>query len=215
MTVSNLVARVVARSRKTYSRVASKPNLDIRRDTITLLHGTTALNAEQIRKHGFKASDALEIVKSVAKDYRINPRAVFDSVYFEFAKGRRDRDHVHFTSLPDTAAQYTIPEVVQDALKAIWEMTFGTKEFGEDVSRERSRALEAWVKREGDRLAKPEILAVTMPWKVVGDHAFGRKIETMAEYIAIYDGDADEALQGLHSISIPIRALKGIRISAF
>jgi hypothetical protein len=172
--------------------------------TITLLHGTTALNAESIRRHGFRPSSPEEIAGQIAALYGLHPSDVFDHVTFEFARHRTDRDRVHFTSIPETALAYTVPEVVQDALRAVWVLKYGT----EHVSRESIGALQAWVRHEGEKLSKPEVLAVTMPWSVVGDHAFGRKL-TLVEWQKF------GRLQDLHSISVPISALRNVSITSY
>jgi hypothetical protein len=138
----------------------------------------------------------------IAKEYGLQPSDVFDHITFEFARTRTDRDRVHFTSIPETAKAYTVPEVVQDALRAVWSLKYGQ----ENVTRESRREQEAWVRREGERLAQPEVLAVTMPWEVVGDHAFGRKL-TLEEWQGF------GRIQDLHSISVPIQALHDIRIA--
>jgi hypothetical protein len=115
---------------------------------------------------------------------------------------------VHFTSLPETAQEYTIPEIVQDALRAIWALKYGKDYDDEGPLRGRLQKQQAWVKQEGARLAQPEILVVTMPWEVVGDHAFGRKL-SLSEWLEF------GRLRDLHSISVPINALNKIRISPF
>ena len=203
--MSSLALRIVAR----YLRQATSPSKPwINPDgTITLLHGTTALNAEHIREHGFKPISPEEIATTIAKEYGLHPRDVFNSVQFEFPRHRTDRDKVHFTSKPETALQYTIPEVVQDALRAVWSLQNPSPEGS---PRQWSAKMQEWVNREGQRLAKPEILAVTMPWGVVGDHAFGRPL-SLEEYIDIHGGD----LNHLHSISVPMQALHGISIATF
>ncbi len=169
--------------------------------TITLLHGTTAQNAVSIKSYGFRPIVAREVAEQIANLYGLDPVAVFNHIAFEFAKHRNDRDRVHFTSIPETAQQYTIPEVYQDALHAVWIMTNGA----EHVTREGLREQQAWMRQEGARLMRPEVLAVTMPWSVVGDHAFGKRL-TLEEWQTF------GRIRDLHSISVPISALRDVRI---
>jgi hypothetical protein len=86
--------------------------------TITLLHGTSTINAALIREQGFKPFDALDVATVVAKAYGLKPRDIYDTVYYEFARSRRDVGKVHFTSSPETAQIHGIPESVRDALAA-------------------------------------------------------------------------------------------------
>ncbi len=196
-----VVTRYLAGSRPVVETSPRKPGINPD-GTITLLHGTTALNAENIRDHGFRPTSPVEVAGTIAKEYGLQLRDVLDHIAFEFARTRTDRDRVHFTSIPETAKAYTVPEVVQDALRVVWSLKYGQ----EDVTRESRREQEAWVRREGERLAQPEVLAVTMPWEVVGDHAFGRKL-TLEEWQKF------GRIQDLHSISVPIQALQDIRIA--
>jgi hypothetical protein len=211
-----LALRVVARH---YHKVAGpvletsprKPGINSD-GTVTLLHGTTALNAELIREQGFKPISPESIAATIAEEYGLKPSDVFNSIHFDFPKYRTDRDRTHFTSKPETAQQYTVPEVVQDALSAVWFLKNPPSD-GEETRQRITRMYEwmyEWVKREGHRLAKPEILAITMPWEVIGAHAFGRPL-TLEEYLDIYGDD----LNHLHSISVPMQALHGISIAPF
>jgi hypothetical protein len=170
--------------------------------TITLLHGTTALNAASIRQRGFLPASPVGVAIEIAALYNLRPRDIFNHVTFEFARHRTDRDRVHFTSIPTTAQAYTVPEVVQDALRAVWVLKYGT----EHVSRESLQQLQTWVRREGEKLSAPEVLAVTMPWHVVGDHAFGLKL-SLNEWLKF------GKISDLHSISVPIKALQDVSIA--
>ena len=172
--------------------------------TITLLHGTTALNAASIRQHGFRSASPEQVAAQVAALYGLSPSDVYNHITFEFARHRTDRDRVHLTAIPATAQAYTVPEIVQDALRAVWVLKYGQ----EHVTRETLHELQAWVRREGEKLSAPEILAVTMPWKVVGDHAFGRKL-------SLVEWQKFGKLRDLHSISVPISALRDISIAPY
>ncbi len=172
--------------------------------TITLLHGTTVSNAANILNHGFRPMRPAEVAGKLAAKYGLRPQDVLDHISFEFARGRTDRDRVHFTSDPSIAQEYTVPEVVQDALSAVWSMLYGSAH----VTRESLREQHAWVRREGARMAQPTILAVTMPWSAVGDHAFGRRL-TLREWQAF------GRIEDLHNISVPIRALHDVQIALY
>jgi hypothetical protein len=180
--------------------------------SITLLHGTTALNAAGIREHGFRPMDPKRVATEVADLYGVPPHEVFENIHFEFPRHRRDLDRAFFTSDPETAAAYTIPEAFQDALRAVaYVKGIGRSADEEDDARRATQARSDWVTREGRRLFSPEVLAVTMPWRAVGDHAFGKKM-SLKEWRDITKPALGE-LFGLHSISIPIHALGDIRVA--
>lgn len=176
------------------------PGIDIERKTITLLHGTTASNAAKILEHGFRPMDPKAVAAEIAAAFGLTTDEVYNHICFEFARHRRDLDHVHVTSDPETARAYTVPEVVQDALKAVWAILHPVER--QDI-KTGLKLQQEWVSREGRRLAQPEILAVTMPWSVFGAHAFGRTL-TLQEWLEF------GKLSDLHSKSVPIEALQGL-----
>jgi hypothetical protein len=172
-----------------------------------LLHGTTAPSAALIRWRGFRSVSPKKIAEAVASVNGVGARDVFNNVNFEFARNRKDRNRVHFTSSPRIALAHTVPEVVQDALRAVWDLKYG-KAYGADVTREQLRDRSAWVEREGRGFGEPEVLAVTMPWKAVGNHAFGRTL-------SLQEWQSFGRIEDLHSISVPIRALQRISIAPY
>lgn len=176
--------------------------------TVTLLHGTTKLNADRIRQLGFQAGTPHAIASQIEQRYQLPPGSVENHVAFQFAKGRTDLDRVFFTTDLSVAEQYTTPEVVQDALRAAWMIRNPT----ESVSREWRRSMDAWIKQEARRLAEPEVLAVNVPWAAVGEHSFGRKLslDEFKNHPSIR-GAADV----LHNVSIPISALRGAKIRVY
>jgi GNAT superfamily N-acetyltransferase len=170
--------------------------------TVTLLHGTTKLNADSILKEGFKSGAPATVAAQIEKEYGLPKDSVLKNVSFQFASGRGDLDRVHLTSDPDTAAQYSIPEVLQDALSSVWSIQHPDIEnFTRDLAQEKS----AWVKSEAARLTQPDVLAVRIPWSTVGDHAFGKKI-SLDEFKnnKFLKGDLDI----LRTVSIPMSAMK-------
>lgn len=176
------------------------PAINIERGTITLLHGTTAANAAKILEHGFRPMNPEAVATEVAAAFGLPPAEIYDHIHFEFARHRRDLDHVHLTSDLATARAYTVPEVVQDALKAAWAILHPVER--QDL-RPGLKLQQEWVAHEGRRLAQPAILAVTMPWPVFGDHAFGKKL-ALQEWLEF------GKLADLHSKSVPIKALHGL-----
>lgn len=70
----------------------------------------------------------------------------------------------------------------------------------DEVTRDIIDAMQTWVKATARRLTTPMVLAVTLPWRAVGDHAFGRKIG-LEEYKAIVDGELPDL------VAIPLAAL--------
>lgn len=175
--------------------------------TITLLHGTTALNADSILRDGFRPSNPAAVAAAVEHEYGLPKDSVLNHPWFEFAKNRQDLDKVHLTSNHDVALQYTVPEQLQDALNAAYSVIHPHSEDAD--FRDIKPKMDAWVKQESARLTKPVVLAVTMPWSAVGDHAFGRKLG-LDEYKRIANGELPD------NVSIPISALRSasIRIAA-
>jgi RNA:NAD 2'-phosphotransferase (TPT1/KptA family)/2'-5' RNA ligase len=170
--------------------------------TITLLHGTTKLNADSILNEGFKPGAPAAVASMIENEYGLPKDSVLKNVAFEFASKRGDLDRVHLTSHPDIATQYSIPEVLQDALGSAWSLQHPNIEnFTRDLAKEKAD----WVKSEAARLTQPDVLAVRIPWSTVGDHAFGKKI-------SLDDFKNNPHLKGdvgiLHSISIPLSAMK-------
>lgn len=159
---------------------------------------------------GFLPMDPKSVATEVAELYGVPMREVFENIHFEFPRHRRDLDRVFFTHDLTTAKAYTVPEAYQDALRAVAYLK-GVGGSFEDDARRATEARTAWVAREGRRLHSPEVLAVTMPWKTVGDHAFGKKM-SLKEWTDTVKPALGE-LFGLHSISVPIRALGDVRIA--
>jgi len=182
--------------------------------TVTVLHGTSTINAALIREQGFKPFDAMDVATVVAEAYGLKPRDIYDSVYFEFPRGRRDVNKVFFTSSPETAQVHGVPESIQDALTAVWaakhpEWSQQDAATRDDV-RKREKHRKEWIRKEAQRFGKPETLAVTLPWEVVGDNAFGKKL-SLERYLEIVGGpqDWDDLL---HNFSLPISALRGTTV---
>lgn len=165
--------------------------------------GTAAANAARILLEGFKPSDPAKVAATVERALDLPEASVLKHFAFQFPLGRRDLDHVHFISKFDVAQQYTVPEQLQDALAAAYLITH---EKPEGVSRRFRDHQDAWVKAQASRLTRPMVLAVTMPWAVLGDHGFGRRIE-LAEYLRIADGELP------YSVAIPISALQVLSIA--
>src|SRR5213075_130531 len=86
--------------------------------SVTLLHGTTKLNAEAILRDGFKPGNPQQVAAQLEKEYGLPEGSIYHHVAFEFARHRRDLDKVFFTTDESVADQYTTPEVVQDGLNA-------------------------------------------------------------------------------------------------
>lgn len=179
--------------------------------SVTLLHGTTILNARDILRNGFKPGNPARVAAMLENFYKLRPGSVFNHVAFEFAKGRRDLDKIFFTTDEDVAAQYTIPEVVQDGLEAVYSMLY-LKDV-ENMTRELHAHRATWKKAEGRKLAAPAVLEVTLPWDVIGAHAFGRHM-TLPEFREIQakygEGKTDSSF--FNNVSIPISALRGARV---
>lgn len=172
--------------------------------TITVLHGTTTANAELIKKEGFKASNPAGIAAMVEKEYKLPKDSVLKNHWYQFPMGRSDLDHIHFTSDPKVAVAYTVPEQLQDALTAAYRVLH--PEIADMKWGDVQPNLRKWINTEGKRLTKPEILAVKIPWKAVGQHAFGRVIDDMEEYKKITDGEPPR------TFAIPLKSLKDAKI---
>ena len=181
-----------------------KPSLDVESARITMLHGTTNIFAKSIRANGFQPGNPEKVAHWIEDAYDLPRGSVFQHPAFEFARGRRDLDRVHMTADPSIAVQYTIPEVIQDALKAVWSL----KQISQS-DRMDWKNLQTWINQEGRRLVKPEILAVNMPFDVIGQHAFGKKL-TLQDFLKIGLDMSD-----LHSISVPMGALYDYNISPY
>lgn len=171
--------------------------------TVTLLHGTSSANAELIKAQGFKTSNPAAVAKMVEDEYNLPEGSVLNNRAYEFAKHRSDLDKVHFTSNFDVAAQYTVPEQLQDALTAAYWVLH--PEIGDMNINDVHPKLKEWVSTEGKRLAQPKVLAVIMPWELIGDYAFSRKI-SLAEYQEIADGDLPDL------VSIPVAMLVNVKV---
>jgi hypothetical protein len=143
------------------------------------------------------------VAASIAKAYGLQTTEVYDNLHFEFPRNRRDLDWIHLTSDPQIASAHTVPEVVQDALRAVWSILHRDETGGLRPTLERMRA---WVDGEGRKLSAPQVLAVTMPWSALGDHGFGKKL-TLREWLGF------GTLADLHSKSVPIAALHGAQIT--
>lgn len=180
-----------------------KPFLNVEKQRITLLHGTTDVFAKSIRANGFQPGQPQKIANWIEDEYDLPRGSVYKNVAFEFARGRRDLDHVHMTSRPDIAVQYTTPEVLQDALKAVWLIKISKS------SKMDWQGMQTWTKREGQRLVKPEILAINMPFDVVGKHCWGRVL-TLQDFLKI-----GLEIDDMHSVSMPMSALYDYIISPF
>lgn len=177
-----------------------KTGVDLKTETVTLLHGTTVVNAESIRESSFKVSEPVRIAHWVEDEYHLPRDSVLKHVRYEFPRSRRDLDHVHFTTDHWTAQQYTVPEQLQDALESVYWIKhpdIGNKTHGEVEPRRRE-----WMKRETKKFAQPEVLVVRVPWKLVGDHGFGRKL-TLEEFGKITKGDYKLP----HNMSFPVKEL--------
>jgi len=182
--------------------IAITPGIDSDGNVIAL-HGTTVLNAKSIREIGFKPSDPAAVAAMVEKEYGLSKDSVLKSHWYQFPMRRSDLDYVHFTGDAWTATQYTVPEQLQDALHAAYREMH--PEIADMNFKEVEPTMNAWVKTEARRLTKPEVLVVKMPWKVVGDNAFGRTL-SLDEYKKL----AGDKLP--HSFSIPISELKDVHI---
>ena len=192
-----------------YPKGSGGQHLGLHEDgTVTLLHGTTRINAEAIRQHGFLAGTPLALAATIEQEYGLPEGAVANHHAFQFAAKRSDLDRIHFTTDIDVAQQYTVPEVVQDALRSVWSLQNPV----ENVSKNWHADMQEWVKKEGRRLAEPEVLAVTVPWASVGEHAFGRQI-------SLEEFKNHPALQGrseiLNNISLPLSALSSAKVATF
>jgi hypothetical protein len=181
--------------------IEAKYNAD---GTITMLHGTTEVNAASIVEHGFtRNSDPTAVARSIELEFGLPEGSVLNHSAFQFAKHRHDLDHVHFTSVLKVAQAYTVPEQLQDALLAAFWLKHP---HAEDANvRDILPKADAWVQEQAARLTKPEVLAVTLPWEAVGDHAFGRKIG-LQEYLLIANGDMP------YSAAIPLSALTHAKV---
>jgi hypothetical protein len=176
-------------------------------DTVTLLHGTSAINADAIMMGGFKPGNPAALAATLEKHYNLPEGSVLNHVAFEFAKGRKDLDRVHFTADEKVAQAYQVPEVLQDGLKAVHMLLHPQ----EDVTKDWHVAQQAFVDRESQVWAKPAMLAVTMPFEAVGNHGFGKKL-TVEEYRALsvrFGWDATT----FNNVSIPIAALQTAKIA--
>jgi hypothetical protein len=180
-----------------------KPFLDVDKQRITLLHGTTDVFAKSIRANGFLPGQPANVARWIEDEYDLPRGSVYKNVAFEFARTRHDLDRVHMTADPAIAKQYTIPEVLQDALHAVWLIKINKSD------RLNAPAQSAWMKEEGRRLVKPEILAVNMPFDVVGDHCWGKKL-TLEDFLRI-----GLTIDKMHSVSMPMSALYDYVVSPF
>lgn len=157
---------------------------------LVALHGTSERAAASIRRHGFQPSAPLAMVQLVAEHLRLDPRVLWDSVELQFARARRDLDHSFFTLSPAVAQQYSVPEVIQDTLRAAHRLVGGDR-----------RQRDPWVAAEAaSLLGAGQVLEVLLPWDVVGAHAFGRPV-SLAEWRE-WGEPAD-----LNSFSIPVSSL--------
>lgn len=172
--------------------------------TVTILHGTNELSARMIEREGFRPGDPANVARAIEREYGLPEGSVLNHVAFQFPKRRTDLDRVFFTGDPRTALAYTIPEVLQDALRAAYSIKFPHDDnaLWKDVAPKQN----AWADREGRRLGAPAIVAARVPWEAVGNHAFGRQIG-FEEYRRIGKGKLP------HSMSIPISALKDAKIT--
>jgi hypothetical protein len=175
--------------------------------TVTLLHGTSDLNARAILREGFKAGQPQAVARAIEQEYHLPENSVLHNEAFSFARHRRDLDNAWFTTNEWTSDQYTVPEVLQDALTAAWIVQHPQDEDALEKVVGPSRR--EWVKREAARLTQPRTLAITVPWDVVGKHAFGRVL-TLEEF-----KKAGLTSEDLYNVSLPVTALKNIKASVY
>lgn len=185
-------------------------DLGLHGDQVTLLHGTTRQNAEAILSGGFKPGNPASIAARMEREYGLPEGGIFNHVAFEFARGRRDLGEVHFTTDESVADQYSIPEVVQDALTSAHMLLYP---LPEDVpfTKERREQRQAWIAAEAKRLMEPALLAVTVPFDVVGQHGFGKQF-TLDEFKALLTKFPDAHEDIFNNIRLPIAALTGVKI---
>lgn len=180
--------------------------------SVTLLHGTSALNAEQILTKGFQPGNPRAMATMIEDHYGLPRGSVYHHVAFEFARNRQDLDRVWLTSSQRMTGEYAVPEVAQDALNAVWMMKNprdSTVDLSKDVKawEQRKETRQAWLKREGARLFRPAVLAVTMPFDTtVGKYAFGKEL-TLRQFQA-HGGTLDD----LGNASVPISVLRHAQI---
>jgi len=179
--------------------------------TVTLLHGTSEENARRIREEGFRAGSPKAVAARIAARYGVDADALYRSAHFEFPRHRSDLDKIWFTVDPWTAAQYTMPEVEQDALSGVWVLLHGWPP--EEPGRERDAYLKrqkAWFQEE-DAKTRSFVLAVTLPKKIVGKYAW---VQPMTKQDWDYIESGKGSLQGLlFTVAIPVRGLQDARLS--
>ena len=177
---------------------------------VTVLHGTTRQNAEAILAGGFKAGDPARVAAEIERTYQLPKDSILTHVAFQFARGRRDLGKVHFTTDESVADQYSVPEVVQDALTSAHMLLHPTPEdvpFTKEMHAERK----AWIDREARRLTEPALLAVTVPFETVGRHGFGKQF-TLEEFKELLQRFPKAREDIFNNITIPLEALTGARI---
>ena len=144
------------------------------------------------------------------REYGLPEGSIFNHIAFEFARGRRDLDEVHFTTDESVADQYSIPEVVQDALTSAHMLLHPLPE-DVPVTKERLDQRKAWIAAEAKRLMEPALLAVTVPFDVVGQHGFGKQF-TLDEFKALLTKFPDANEDIFNNVRLPIAALTGAKI---
>ena len=179
--------------------------------TVTILHGTNEENARRIRDDGFRAGNPRAVAERIAARYGVDADALYRSVQFEFPRKRIDLDRIFFTTDAWTAAQYTMPEVEQDALSGAWVLLHGWPPEEQGPARaDYLKRQEAWFKKE-DAKVRPFVLAVTLPRAVIGKHAWSRQM-TKKDWDYLESGEG--SLQGLlFTVAIPVRDLQDARLS--